>query len=78
MSNKFIKKRAAEILSCQADCLEEKEIPEQNAIYFRNTNRGGGAIIVSNDGAMLFADPFFVDYNAHLQKFINGERSNFE
>ena len=66
-----------EILSCRIDQLEEKEILDYNAVYFRNVKRGGGAVIISLDGSMLFVDPFFTDYDEHLKKFIAGERSEF-
>lgn len=36
-------------------------------MYYRNTDRGGGAVIISNDGATLFADPFFVQYEEHVR-----------
>ncbi len=78
MNRELMKKKATEILSCPMDKLEEKAIPEQNVIYYRNIDRGGGALIVSKDGEMLFADPFFVDFDEHLQKFISGERTHFE
>lgn len=78
MNKESMREKATEILLCQAEKLEEKEIPNQNAMYYRNVDRGGGALIISNDGSMLFVDPFFVEYEEHLQKFINGERSCFE
>lgn len=77
MITETIKKKAMEILSCRIDQLEEKEILEYNAVYFRNVERGGGAVIISLDDSMLFVDPFFTDYDEHLKKFIAGERSEF-
>lgn len=77
MITETIKKKAMEILSCRIDQLEEKEILDYNAVYFRNVKRGGGAVIISLDGSMLFVDPFFTDYDEHLKKFIAGERSEF-
>ena len=68
--------KATEVLSCQVENLEMIEIPKHNAIYFRNTIRGGGAVIISADGTMLVANPFFDDYNKHLERFVKGERSN--
>ena len=78
MNDKNMRMKAIEILLCKQDDIEEIAIPEQNAIYYRNTKRGGGALIISTDGTMLFADPFFVEYDKHLQNFINGDRSIFE
>lgn len=78
MNADIMRSKAIEILLCQEDNLEERIIPEQNAVYYRNINRGGGALIMSSDGSMLFVDPFFVAFDEHLQKFINGERSFFE
>ena len=78
MDKNKMKERAIGILLC-ADCkIEEKEVSGINAMYYRNTDRGGGAIIVSEQGEMLFVDPFFVDYDEHVKKFMNGERSVFE
>lgn len=78
MNLEIMQKKATEILSCQIDNLEEKIIENQDAVYYRNKSRGGGALIISNSGEMLFVDPFFVDYQEHLLKFMNGERSQFE
>lgn len=78
MNSDQMKKKAAEILLCKVDNLEEIRIPEHCAVYFRNKDRGGGAVIISKDSTMLFVDPFFVDYNEHLRRFIDGERSSFE
>ena len=78
MDSEHMKKRAAEILSCQINDLEKINIQDQKVLYFRNTNRGGGAVIISNDNDILIADPFVVDLEEHLKKILNGERSYFE
>lgn len=78
MDKETMRKKATEILLCHVEKLEEKEIPEHRAMYYRNIDRGGGALIISYDGSLLFVDPFFVEYEEHLLKFINGERSSFE
>ena len=78
MNVEFMRSKAIEILLCRPDELEEKLIPEERAAYYRNINRGGGALIISTDGSMLFVDPFFVPFEEHLQKFLKGERSIFE
>lgn len=73
-----LREQAAELLVCSVDKIEEKEIANVSAMYFRNTDRGGGAIIISEHDGMLFVDPFFIEYDEHLRKFLNGERSTFE
>ena len=78
MAYNISKKEVAEILACTSEKVEEKLIPGHDLIYYRNTDRGGGALIVSKDGEMLFADPFFIDYETHIQKFMSGERTSFD
>ena len=78
MDKSEMKNRAIEILLCGLDQLEEREIPELDAMYYRNTNRGGAALIIASDGGMLFVDPFFVEYEDHVKRFAAGERSEFE
>lgn len=78
MDKNKMKEKAIEILLCDKSKVEEKEVTEINAMYYRNTDRGGGAVIVSEQGDMLFVDPFFVDYEEHVKKFMSGERSTFE
>lgn len=75
MKNDKMKKQAAEILVCSLDKIEEKALPELNAMYFRNIDRGGGALIISNNSEMLFVDPFYVNFEEHIEKFLKGERS---
>jgi len=70
--------KALEILLCGPEKLEEREIVGLKAMYYRNKDRGGGALIVGEDGAMLFVDPFFVEYGDHVKRFSAGERSVFE
>ena len=77
-SDDNMKKRALELLVCDEKTLEEREISGLNAKYYRNTVRGGGAIIISVTGEMLFMDPFLVGYNEHTKRFASGERSSFE
>lgn len=78
MDKNKMKEMALEILLCDESKVEEKEVQGINAMYYRNTDRGGGALIVDEHGDMLFVDPFFVDYEEHVKKFMNGERSSFE
>ena len=78
MDSNEIEKLALSVLYCNIDKVEKIELPDINACYFRNTDRGGAAVIVSNDGSMLFVDPFFVEYEDHVKRFVAGERTNFD
>lgn len=78
MDQKKMREQALAILLCDLEKLEEKEITGLGAMYYRNTDRGGGALIVGKDGGMLFVDPFFVEYEDHVKRFFAGERSVFE
>lgn len=78
LNKELMLKKAMEILLCQANSIDEKEISTINAIYYRNINRGGGALIISPNGEMLFADPFYIGIDEHIEKFIAGERTVFE
>ena len=69
MDKARMRKEAEEILICSADKIEEREIIEINAVYYRNTNRGGGAVILAENGEKLFVDPFFIDYNGERTMF---------
>lgn len=77
MDKKKLKKTAEEILFCFSDEMEEKELNDINAMYYRNIDRGGGAIIISENGDILYADPFFVEFDEHKKRFIQGERTKF-
>lgn len=78
MDKDKMREKALEILLCGPEKLEEQEIAELGAMYYRNKDRGGGALIVGSSGEMLFVDPFFVEYEDHLKRFAAGERSVFE
>lgn len=78
MDKNKMKEKAIEILLCDKSKVEEKEVKEINAMYYRNTDRGGGALIISEQGDLLFVDPFFVNYEEHVREFMNGERSIIE
>lgn len=78
MDKKKLKEIAEEILFCFYSDMEEKELNDINAMYYRNTDRGGGAVIISEDGGMLYVDPFFVDFDEHKKRFIIGERTVWE
>ena len=78
MNKNAMLEKAVEILLCDKSKVEEKEVSNINAMYYRNTDRGGGALIISEQGEMLFVDPFFVDYQEHITRFMHGERTVFE
>ena len=69
--------KAKELLVCDMERIEEIDCPDIDAVYFRNTDRGGGALIISRSGEMLFFDPFIVDYDEHVKRFSEGERTKF-
>lgn len=73
-----MKEEAIRILCCNPESIEEIELSEINAVYYRDRNRGGGALIVSDSGELLFVDPFFVSFNEHVNRFVSGERTCFE
>lgn len=77
MSETKMRKQAYEILQCNAEKIEEKAIPDLNAMYFRNIDRGGGALIISDNFEMLFVDPFYIGIEEHIKRFANGERTKF-
>lgn len=78
MNKVEMKEEAIRILCCNPESIEEIELSEINAIYYRDRNRGGGALIVSDSGELLFVDPFFVSFNEHVNRFVSGERTCFE
>ena len=59
MNKTNLKNKAKELLLCDDNTIEEHEIEDMKAMYYRNTVRGGGAIIISESGEMLFVNPFF-------------------
>ena len=75
MNKEELYKVVLDVLCCNPDRIEEREIADINAYYFRNTDRGGGAVIISDNGEFLLVDPFFVDYEEHLKQFKNGKRT---
>jgi len=48
---------------------------EENAYYISRPIKGGGSVIVANDGSFLFADSS-VGFIKHLEEFKKGRRSN--
>ena len=78
MGRDKMKEKAQEILLCGPEKLEEQEIAELDAMYYRNKDRGGGALVVDSSGGVLFVDPFFVEFEDHMKRFAAGERSVFE
>ncbi len=78
MNKTEMKEQAVNILYCNPENIEEIELSEINAMYYRDRNRGGGALIISDAGEMLFVDPFFVSFDEHVNRFVSGERTCFE
>lgn len=52
-----------------------KEIPEIRATYFWQPGRGGGALIVGEDGSVLFAHSS-IDFTTHVEAFHRGRRTD--
>ena len=53
----------------------KRELPEVQATYFWESVRGGGALIVGEDGGVLFANSS-VTLEAHIDAFASGRRTN--
>lgn len=52
-------------------------IEHLNALYFSEPVKGGGSIIIGEDGSVLFANSW-IDYSEHLKDFENGIRTPLE
>ncbi len=52
-----------------------REIPELDAVYFWESKRGGGALIVGADGSMLYATSS-VPFDPHVAAFADGRRTH--
>jgi hypothetical protein len=52
-------------------------IKDVNALYFGEPIKGGIALIVGEDGTVLYANSS-VGYSEHLHEFINGKRTPLE
>lgn len=50
------------------------EIAEANAMYFSVAEKGGGSLIIGNDGGVLYADSS-VGYKRHLEAYLKGIRT---
>lgn len=74
--NKKIVKIAAETMKVSENVAEEnyKELPEQDAYYFWNPERGGIAVIVGKNGEKLGAVSGLA-FEKHLQAYIDGKRN---
>lgn len=51
-----------------------KYVPEIDAWYFWNPNRGGKSMIVNKTGEFLIA-PSSVNFDKHVKEFENGRRN---
>lgn len=52
-----------------------REVPEHQATYYWQPIRGGGNLIVGDDGTALFANSS-VGFEAHLETFLGGRRTD--
>ena len=78
MTTNELREKALELLICKPEKLEEKQLLYGKAIYYRNTDRGGAALIMADDGTSLMVNPFFTEFEEHLNRFLSGERSRYE
>ena len=67
---------AAQVLKLSEDETKKnsKTIPEIRGYYFWNPLRGGGAVIIDENGEKLAAGSA-VNYSALLQAFLDGKRN---
>ncbi len=65
---------AAGLLKVSPESLNEKPLLEDAATYFWCGGRGGSALIVGDDGTVLFANSS-VPFDAHLAEFKAGKRT---
>lgn len=74
--NKAILELAAGLLHISAEDAERncKQVPEAGAWYIWNPVRGGGAVIINEDGEKLGAASS-VSYEKHLKAFLDGRRN---
>ena len=68
---------AAELLAISpADAQSnQRNLPELHATYFWESGRGGGALIVGQDGGVLFANSS-VPFDTHVHAFASGRRTH--
>lgn len=72
-------KLAAKLLCCSEDVINGNcgIINHLNALYYSEPVRGGGSIIIGQDGTALFANSS-VSFSVHVQEFENGRRTPIE
>lgn len=68
---------AAKILEIPLETAEKYcgLIPKEKAMYFSIPEKGGGSLIVGDDGSVLYADSS-VGYEKHLKAYQQGIRTN--
>ena len=76
MCEKEMVKKAADVLRISEELAIENStpIPDNKSIYVSNPVRGGGRVIIVNDGTYLFATSG-VSFADHMQAYVNGKRS---
>lgn len=52
-------------------------IPDSKALYLSIPKRGGGSLIVAEDGSVLYAGSA-IGYEAHLKAFQEGKRTSLD
>lgn len=53
----------------------QRNLPQVHATYFWESGRGGGALIVGEDGGVLFANSS-VPFDTHIDAFASGRRTD--
>ncbi len=67
---------AAKLLKVPVDSLKNcyGEIEEVSALYFSIPEKGGGSLIIGDDGSVLYADSS-IGYKRHLEAYKQGIRT---
>lgn len=76
MTQKEQVKLGAKLLKLSIAQAEEYSgiIPESNDLYLSVPQKGGGAIIIAEDGSVLYAGSA-IGFDEHLKAFQDGERT---
>lgn len=72
-------KLAAKLFGCSIEKINSNcgVIEKLNALYYSEPVRGGGSLIVGQDGSVLFANSS-VKFSTHLKEFKKGRRTPIE
>ena len=65
----------SKLLNVPADNLKIKSLENEQGYYVWQPIRGGSALMIANDGSVLFANSSLT-FEEHLQAFRNGQRTD--